>query len=193
MIAIDEKLLRELSDAQPDTRNKAYVRLRNYCLEIAGLMAWRASGIDREELAQTALTRIIRAGDCGNYDPSQSSPSTYIKTIVRRTCISMLRAKKARINPKHLEDYAIPSPDRSAGYITSEQKEQNDILHAAVNELKPPRRDIIELAYFRGESLSEVARSLSIPLGTVKSHLHKALIRLRKTLKDERLEQTLAA
>ena len=76
---------------------KYYVRLRNYCLEIAGLMAWRASGIDREELAQTALTRIIRAGDCGNYDPSQSSPSTYIKTIVRRTCISMLRAKKQEL------------------------------------------------------------------------------------------------
>jgi len=193
VLAIDEKLLRELSDTRPSTRNEAYANLREYCRRIAGLVAWQASGIDRDELTQEAIGKIIQVGGCSNYNPSLSSPGNYINMIMRRTCISMLRAREARIKSGHLEDYAIQSPDERADYPTLDQIEQNSILRAAVDELEPIRRGIVELAYFRGRSLSEVSKILRIPLGTVKSHLHKALTHLREALKDGRLEQTLTA
>ena len=193
MLAIDEKLLRELSDTRPSTRNEAYANLREYCRRIAGLVAWQASGIDRDELTQEAIGKIIQVGGCSNYNPSLSSPGNYIHMIMKRTCISMHRAREARIKSEPLEDYAIQGPDERTDYTTLDQKEQNSILRAAVDELEPIRRDIVELAYFRGRSLSEVSRTLRIPIGTVKSHLNRALTQLRKALKDGRLEQTLTA
>ena len=183
MIEIDEKLLRELSDTQPRVREEAYAGLRDYCLGIARIMAWPTSGIDPEDLTQTVLARIILAGDCRKYKPSLSCPETYIKTIIRRSHVDMLRAKGARITAGHLEDYAGPRL-RSEGYIPPEQKERNAILRAAVDGLVPSRRRVVELAYFWGRSLSEISKILDIPPGTVKSHLNRALVNLRGALKD---------
>ena len=45
-----------------------------------------------------------------------------------------------------------------------------------------PRRHILELAYFTGLTQAQIAQSLDLPLGTVKSHLRRGLIQLRDML-----------
>ncbi|WP_309072592.1 sigma-70 family RNA polymerase sigma factor [Arthrobacter sp.] len=56
------------------------------------------------------------------------------------------------------------------------------LLTDALNELSPEHRDVVLHFYFRGETVAEISRSLSIPEGTVKSRLHYALRSLKSAL-----------
>jgi RNA polymerase sigma-70 factor (ECF subfamily) len=55
-------------------------------------------------------------------------------------------------------------------------------VRAALSEIPPEQRTILELAYFEGLSCSDIATRLTIPIGTVKSRLAAALSKLRNTL-----------
>ena len=55
-------------------------------------------------------------------------------------------------------------------------------VHAALEALPADEQAVVQLAYFRGLSQSEVAAALGIPLGTVKSRLRRAFSRLRESL-----------
>lgn len=61
-------------------------------------------------------------------------------------------------------------------------REKKSVLSSAVNHLKDPYRMTVLLFYGGGFSLEEVARILHVPLGTVKSRLHKAKELIRKEL-----------
>jgi RNA polymerase sigma-70 factor, ECF subfamily len=71
---------------------------------------------------------------------------------------------------------AAPSPE--AALLSSEQRAE---LLAAVDELPEEQRDVVALRYFLGLSEAEVAETLGIPAGTVKSRNARALERLRET------------
>jgi RNA polymerase sigma factor (sigma-70 family) len=70
---------------------------------------------------------------------------------------------------------AAPSPE--AALLSSEQRAE---LLAAVDELPEEQRDVVALRYFLGLSEAEVAETLAIPQGTVKSRNARALERLRE-------------
>ena len=71
---------------------------------------------------------------------------------------------------------AAPSPE--AALLSSEQRA---VLLAAVDELPDEQRDVVALRYFLGLSEAEVAETLGIPQGTVKSRNARALARLRES------------
>ena len=71
---------------------------------------------------------------------------------------------------------AAPSPE--AALLSSEQR---SALLAAVEELPEEQRSVVALRYFLGLSEAEVAETLSIPQGTVKSRNARALARLRES------------
>jgi RNA polymerase sigma-70 factor (ECF subfamily) len=55
-------------------------------------------------------------------------------------------------------------------------------MQHAVLALPVADQQLLELAYFQGRSLSEVASALAIPLGTVKSRLRRLLLKLRRVM-----------
>jgi RNA polymerase sigma-70 factor (ECF subfamily) len=71
---------------------------------------------------------------------------------------------------------AAPSPE--AAFLTAEQRQA---LLSAVNELTEDQRSVISLRYFVGLSEAEVAETLGLPMGTVKSRTARALARLRES------------
>src|SRR5262249_59411062 len=71
---------------------------------------------------------------------------------------------------------AAPSPE--ASFLDVERR---DTLLAAVNELPDDQRLVVALRYFAGLSEEEVAETLGVPKGTVKSRTSRALERLRES------------
>jgi RNA polymerase sigma-70 factor, ECF subfamily len=109
----------------------------------------------------------------------------YLMRLTRHRAIDRLRARRRRqrlMNAAALagEPPVVPpsEPDEAGrpGYRVHAQ------IHAALKALPSDEQAVVQLAYFRGLSQSEVAAALGIPLGTVKSRLRRAFGRLRESL-----------
>ncbi len=117
-----------------------------------------------EDAAQEALLRVWRALDTYN---GRSSISTWLYAITRNTALS-LREYHARRVMTPLEEIAEPAA------VWTARAEPEQELWNLVSELPDPYRQAILLFHMEGKSYEEVARMLDIPLGTVKTHLHRA-------------------
>ena len=62
--------------------------------------------------------------------------------------------------------------------------QQNSRVHAALAALPVERRQLVSLAFLRDPSHCEIASATGIPLGTVKSHLRRALLQIREHLES---------
>jgi RNA polymerase sigma-70 factor (ECF subfamily) len=65
------------------------------------------------------------------------------------------------------------------------QAERSAAVRAAVAGLDEPYREVVALRFFAERSLAEIAEQTGRPLGTVKTHLHRGLLRLRDRLGSE--------
>jgi RNA polymerase sigma-70 factor (ECF subfamily) len=104
-------------------------------------------------------------------------------TIDRSRAIDRLRAtawnRKAQTP---LEDAAAfltenDSPE-DAAYLSEEQR----IVRAALAQLKPEQRELIEIAFFGGLTHHEIAARFNLPLGTVKTRIRTGMLKLRELL-----------
>jgi len=109
----------------------------------------------------------------------------YLIRLTRHRAIDRLRARRRR--QRLLSAAALageprvvaPSEPDEAGHPGYRVHAQ---VHAALEALPSDEQAVVQLAYFRGLSQSEVAAALGIPLGTVKSRLRRAFGRLRESL-----------
>ena len=64
------------------------------------------------------------------------------------------------------------------------RSERDAQVRAAVASLDEPYREVVALRFFAERSLAEIAEATDRPLGTVKTHLHRGLARLRRALEE---------
>ena len=118
-----------------------------------------------------------------SYTPSRGSVRTWLMLRLRSRAIDRLRAPRVKkvssvedlqVNevPEESVEAADTAPDRIA-------------VREAVQGLPNAQRVVLELAYFKGLSASEIADQEAIPIGTVKSRLAAALRKLRAGLQDQ--------
>lgn len=129
-----------------------------------------------EEVVQDGFIKIWRFA--GSYDPDKASPSTWMSTIVKNQALDYLRR-----NP-HLGVYVEELDERIAASevevnIRQEVALDAERLSVYLGRLTPSQRQAIALAYFRGQSQSEIAHTLDAPVGTVKSWISRGLESLR--------------
>lgn len=116
----------------------------------------------------------------GKFDRDTARETTFIITIARRRLIDRLRREKARPSADSLEVVAEPrTPD------APDRVEQSDLARraaTALGRLPGDQQKVLQLAVSEGLSYSQIAEKLDTPLGTVKSHARRGLIRLREML-----------
>ena len=114
------------------------------------------------------------------YDANAGSEVTFLMTIARRRLIDRARRLGRRISADLLEDpTTIPSP---ASQDTVELHDEVARAQEALEKLRPEQREVLDLALGQGQTHQEIAASIGIPLGTVKSHARRGLIKLREML-----------
>lgn len=135
-----------------------------------------------EEVVQDGFIKIWRFA--GSYDPALSSPSTWMCTIVRNQALDYLRRNSHA--DVHVEQFDERMPIAADdGGFPPQVSIDAERLSLYLRRLAPAQRQAIALAYFRGQSQSEIARTLGAPVGTVKSWISRGLESLR-TMADGR-------
>lgn len=134
-----------------------------------------------EELAQETLLTVWRKA--GLFDPAGASASGWIYTIARNLRRDRLRREKhpAETLPDltFMPDEVI-QPDAALDTVDREAR-----VRRAVAQLSEEQLRVVQLSFFEDKPHAEIASTLKIPLGTVKSRLRLAMKHLRAHLDDK--------
>ena len=136
-----------------------------------------------EDCAQEAMLRAWRHASA--YDARRGSVATWLLTITRNVAIDMTRIRRPIATaPETLR--ALDERDWSAGPLErSVVAEDAQRLHNALLRLSEEQRRAVMLAGLYGYTAREIAEIDGIPLGTAKTRIRTALIRLRTILVHE--------
>lgn len=132
-------------------------------------------------LQEVYLTVWQKAAD---FDPARASPMTWLITIARNKAIDRLRAggRSRRMEPidnvPEIADAAPLADDRLA------QGEDNAKLKNCLGGLAANEQSALRGAFFDGNTYEELAVRLSEPLGTIKSRIRRALVKLKTCLEQ---------
>ena len=131
-----------------------------------------------EEIAQEALIAVWRKA--AMFDPAKASAGTWIFAIARNLRRDAIRrARRPEFDPTDpafVPDAETPPDD------TLEAEELRDRIAAAVKQLPADQAEVIKLSFFEDKPHSEIATTLALPLGTVKSRLRLAMRRIRSMI-----------
>jgi RNA polymerase sigma-70 factor (ECF subfamily) len=133
-----------------------------------------------EELVQETMIKVWRKAP--SYSSSQASASTWIYTIARNTRIDWLR-KQNRQNPDLLNAEDLydgrenPTPLSSLSQIRTKK-----LISEQLSQLPVEQAEVLQLMYFQGQSGQQVANTLALPLGTVKSRIRLAMNKMKVAL-----------
>lgn len=133
-----------------------------------------------DELAQEALLTVWRKA--GSFDPARASAATWIFTIARNLRIDRFRKGWRDVSvgddlPETIDEASSPDD------IISDA-ERGERVRSALRQLPPEQLKVIELSFFEEQPHAEIAESLGIPLGTVKSRIRIAMTKLRDLVGD---------
>ena len=134
-----------------------------------------------EEVTIDVYSQAFR--QAGSYDAQRGNPWAWLLTMARSRAIDRLRAERSRVQRQQpletVGDLPGLDPDPEAA---SHLAERGRLVRAALAGLPPDQRQAIEIAYFTGLSHSEIAARLGQPVGTVKTRIRAAMMRLRESL-----------
>ncbi len=149
-------------------------RLKAYLMK-AGATAGAA-----EDFAQADMLTVWRKAAL--FDRTKAHAATWIFTIARNRRLDVLRQDARRL-PLPEIDLVQDEPEQPDTVVLAAENAAR--LKAAMARLSPDQIEVLRLAFFQDNPHSEIARRLELPLGTVKSRIRKAMIKLRTLLDDE--------
>ena len=187
----DERLLLTYRSEQ---RGDVFAEIvRRYEKELYGYLRHYLGDAEMAEdvFQQTFLQVHLK---CGQFEPGRKV-RPWLYTVATNQAIDYQRRnRRHRINSL---DRATRknNADEEAGVLVdllggrqpgpaadAESAEENDALHRAVEALPESSRQVVMLVYFQGLKYREAAQVLGIPVGTVKSRLHAAMLKLTELL-----------
>jgi RNA polymerase sigma-70 factor (ECF subfamily) len=134
---------------------------------------------ESQDVLQEIFLQIWREAD--RFDASRASVKTWLFTIARSRSLDRYRSRKtvkSRIEDQQ-EDQLQQIPDKQD--LQDASVTQQYVL-SALHRLTAEQRLVLELSYYEGLTQEEIAERLKEPLGTIKSRIRAALIKLRTLL-----------
>ncbi len=178
----DVELLRLIAEGREDALAELYDRYSDTLMGLAVRILGNTS--DAEEVLQEVFVHVWNQAD--RYDPSRSSVSTWLVMIGRSRAIDRLRSRRVVERTLVAVQYEKSNPHTSPlGVYNVLVHERRRRMREELAKLPPEQQEVLELAFFRGMTQSEIAESSSIPLGTVKTRTLLAMKKLRKALQSD--------
>jgi RNA polymerase sigma-70 factor (ECF subfamily) len=169
----------EKTAAEPDLEERfgAFVRSHR---DRARSLAWRLVGGDEaaaEDVTQEALVKAFQA--LGRFREDSSLATWFYRILVRQAAkYRRWRAVRQTWTGILQEGHPDPSPNEPGDPVLRRR------IAGALDALTRSQREAFVLVHLEGFTVRECAEVLGKPAGTVKSHLHRALVTLRRELDD---------
>jgi RNA polymerase sigma-70 factor, ECF subfamily len=178
---VDLDLMRRVATNEPDAVEQLYDRFASLVYRLAfQAMPTRA---DAEDAVQEIFVRLWRTAD--RYDPKRAALVTWVMLISRRHLVDRLRRTKARVkavalDEKLSEPVSARVPMGGLAGESLQMQERFGELMERINKLPELQRTVVTRAYLGGQTLRQIGEELNTPIGTIKSALSRALVRLRE-------------
>jgi RNA polymerase sigma-70 factor, ECF subfamily len=177
----DLKLMQRVADNEQEAVAELYDRFGSLVYRMAyQCMPTRA---DAEDAVQEVFVRLWRTAR--RYDPKRAALVTWVMLIARRHLVDKLRRSQARVKASTLDGAHSDGPRTLPDLSRLENDEKFASLLNRVAALPELQRTVVTRAYLGGQTLRQIGEELDTPIGTVKSALSRALVRLRERASEE--------
>lgn len=172
----EPQLIRAMAEGDTDALARLYDLYAAVLLGLAQRIL--RSRTDSEDLVHDVFLEVWQQAH--TYDPARGSVRRWLIMRLRSRALDRLKsvghARSVSLQTGGIDEARLPhiaEPSTELGGLA---------MQHAVLALPVADQQLLELAYFQGRSLSEVASALAIPLGTVKSRLRRLLLKLRRVM-----------
>lgn len=180
--AIDADLMARVAAADESAIEELYERFATLVYRMAiQALPTRA---EAEDAVQDIFVRLWKTA--ARYDARKAALVTWVMLITRRHIVDCLRRTRARIQTVYGDD--DQSPNSSMTRRPSDDSESRDEfarLLKRVESLPELQRIVVTRAYLGGQTLRQIGEQLDTPIGTIKSALSRALVRLRERSEED--------
>ena len=140
-----------------------------------------------EDAVQEGFLAVWRSAS--TFRAERAKASTWVVTLVHRRAVDIVRREERR-RAEPLEPMSVGETPDPAGSAEDEAWFERERVLRALAALPDAQREALELAYYGGYSQAELAETLGVPLGTIKSRMFAGLARLRELLDETETERT---
>lgn len=159
-------LMRQVHDEHADV-------LWRFCLHLVGNDRAHAEDVTQETLLRAWRHRTV-------LESPPAAVRSWLFTVARHIVIDDWRSRRS-----HPETIVAEAPEqRRAEDDATDQLLLSWVVAEALTHLSPDHRTVLLECYYRGRPVSEVADTLGVPVGTVKSRTHYALRALKLALEE---------
>jgi RNA polymerase sigma-70 factor (ECF subfamily) len=176
----DRQLVRAIAGGSAEALGRLYDRYAGTVFALARRIVALAE--DAEEVVQDVFSQVWR--DAPRYDFARATVAGWIVMLARTRAIDRLRSRRARpdVNPVAApEDASIAATSASPEALAISADDVRQV-RSALEGLPENQRQLVDLAFFKGLTHTEIAETTGIPLGTVKTRLRTAMMALRGVL-----------
>ncbi|GAA4441797.1 sigma-70 family RNA polymerase sigma factor [Bremerella cremea] len=152
------------------------------CIEKYGGLVWSLARrlspttTDAEDAVQEIFVDIWRNAE--RYRAELSEEATFVAMLARRRLIDRLRKHRRELDSQPIDEQALqyPSPPQTP---QTEIAEEASRATACMEGLRSDERNVLELSIYHGLPQTRISERTGIPLGTVKTHARRGLVKLR--------------
>ncbi len=177
----DFELIRAIAGGSSEALGRLYDRHSAVVYGLARRIVARLE--DAEEVVQDVFSQVWR--EAARYERGRATVAGWLVMLTRTRAIDRVRARKARpdlqagVAPESAPPAVSTERNPEQATIASEDARQ---VARALTRLTPDQRALVDLAYYKGLTHSEIAEETGVPLGTVKTRLRSAMATLREAL-----------
>jgi RNA polymerase sigma-70 factor (ECF subfamily) len=135
---------------------------------------------EAEDVLQEVYVSIWKRAD--SFDPTRSSPVTWLCTIARNRAIDRLRSRRSRAEVVLVDEALEIVDEKPDSFAVAAERQEGERIRFCLSTLENRTQEMIRTAFFDGLSYSDLAARAGVPLGTVKSWIRRGLQRLKKCL-----------
>lgn len=181
----DRSLLERIAEGNEPALERLYDRYSAVLYASAYRIAGERS--DAEEIVLDAFAQAWR--DAGRFRSERGSVIAWLTMICRSRALDLVRARGRRTRLVDAATAGFPDTAPAMGHAEPipaddlDRTERRAVVAGALQQLSPPQRQAIQLAYYEGLSHTEIAEQLGEPLGTIKTRVRLAMQKLRDALR----------